>query len=125
MSYLEKAQALYAMVGEGRIMEAYDQFYHANTTKVEATGDVSQGLDTQKELYGQWANSIQERHGGGVTAITADEANGITCVESWVDITFHNGPRIKMEEVAVQKWEGDKIIHERFYYNPGPMMAGQ
>jgi hypothetical protein len=24
-----------------------------------------------------------------------------------------------MEEVAVQKWNGDQIIHERFYYNMG------
>ena len=124
MTYLEKAQALYAMIGEGKSMEAYDAFYHENVTKVEATGDVREGLDTQKEAFNQWQASIQEVHGGGVNSITANEETGITCVESWMDLTFKDGNRFKMEEVAVQKWDGDKIIHERFYYNPGPMMAG-
>ena len=40
-------------------------------------------------------------------------------VESWMDVTMKDGKRNKMEEVAVQKWKGDQIIHERFYYNVG------
>ena len=45
---------------------------------------------------------------------------GVTIVESWMEATFKDGNRMKMEEVAVQKWQGDQIIHERFYYNmPG------
>ena len=40
-------------------------------------------------------------------------------VESWMDVTLKDGKRNMMEEVAVQKWKGDQIIHERFYYNMG------
>ena len=60
---------------------------------------------------------VQEVHDGGVGSITADEENGVTMVESWMDVTYKEGGRMKMEEVAVQKWQGDKIIHERFYHN--------
>jgi hypothetical protein len=40
-------------------------------------------------------------------------------VESLFDATMHDGTRAKMEEVDVQHWQGDLIIHERFYYNIG------
>jgi hypothetical protein len=40
-------------------------------------------------------------------------------VESWMDVTMKDGKRHMMEEVAVQKWKDDQIIHERFYYNMG------
>ena len=38
-------------------------------------------------------------------------------VEAWVDVTFKDGNRMKLEEVAVQQWDGDQIIRKRFYYN--------
>jgi len=56
---------------------------------------------------------------GGVTAITSNEETCVTMVESWMDITFKDGNRMKMEEVAVQTWKDDQIIRERFYYNMG------
>jgi hypothetical protein len=62
-------------------------------------------------------SSIKEVHGGGVTAITSNQEEGITMSESWMEVTFHDGNRMKLEEVAVQKWKKGQIIHERFYYN--------
>jgi len=56
---------------------------------------------------------------GGVTAITSNEETGVTMVESWMDISFKDGNRMKMEEVAVQTWKDDQIIREHFYYNMG------
>ena len=53
------------------------------------------------------------------------EEDKITMSESWMDVTFKDGNRIRMEEVAVQHWEGDQIIKERFYYNPGPMGSAE
>jgi len=44
-----------------------------------------------------------------------------TMVEAWSEVTFQDGNRMKLEEIARQKWHGDQIIEERFYYNPGPM----
>jgi hypothetical protein len=64
-------------------------------------------------------NMIKDVHGTGVNAITANEKEATTMVESWMDVTMKDGKRSKMEEVAVQKWKGDQIIHERFYYNMG------
>jgi hypothetical protein len=63
--------------------------------------------------------TIKEVHGSGVKSITSNEKDATTMVESWMDVTTKDGKRNMMEEVAVQKWKDDQIIHERFYYNMG------
>ncbi len=120
MSYLEKEQNLHAMMGQGQMMEAFEKYYADNVVMVEATGDVFEGKDANRKRGQEFMASIQAMHGGGVGAISSNEAEGITMSESWIDATFEGRGRMKMEEVSVKKWEGDQIVHERFYYNmPG------
>ncbi|MCE7996508.1 MAG: nuclear transport factor 2 family protein [Roseivirga sp.] len=120
MSVLALEQELQGMMGQGQMMEAFEKFYAENVVMVEATGDVREGKDLNRTFEEQWMSSIKEIHGGGVGAITANEETGHTCTESWIDASFKDGNRMKMEEVSVKKWEGDQVVHERFYYNvPG------
>lgn len=35
-------------------------------------------------------------------------------VESWMDVTYQNGMRLKTEQVAVQTWDGDFYNKEIF-----------
>lgn len=120
MSYLQKVSEMYAMMGKGNMMDAFEKYYHEDIVMVEATGEVRKGKSANREFEQQWMASIKEMHGGGVTGITSNEEEGITMVETWGEFTSQDGNRVKMEEVCVQKWQGDQIIHERFYYNtPG------
>ncbi len=120
MSYLQRIKDMYDMIQGGRMIDAFEKYYHEDVVMVEATGEVREGKATNREFELNWLSSVQEVHGAGVTAITSNEDTGQTAVETWMDITFKDGNRMKMEEVAVQKWEGELIIHERFYYNmPG------
>ncbi|UZR97884.1 SnoaL-like domain-containing protein [Chondrinema litorale] len=122
MSYLAKAKELYSMIDQGQIMDAFEKFYHNDIEMIEATGEVRKGKDYNREFETKFMSSIQEMHGGGTDRITANEEDKTTMVSSWMDVTFKDGNRVKMEEVAVQYWQDDLIIKERFYYNPGPMM---
>ena len=37
----------------------------------------------------------------------------------WVfDFTFADGRQATMDELTLQTWAGDRIAHERFYYDP-------
>ena len=120
MSYLQRIKDMYDMVQGGQMIDAFEKYYHEDVVMVEATGEVREGKDKNREFELNWLSSVQEVHGGGVTSITSNEETGQTAVETWMDITYKDGNRMKMEEVAVQKWEGDQIVHERFYYNiPG------
>lgn len=121
MSYFDKAKDMYNMVHTGQFFEAFEKYYAEDVEMIEATGDVRKGKDTSREFEKQFFESVEEVHGGGVNAITANEEEGITMVESWMELTFKEGGRTKMEEVAVQHWEGDQIVKERFYYNAAEM----
>ena len=121
MTYLSKAKELYSMIEQGKMMDAFEKFYHEEVVMHEATGEIREGKDTNRKFEQEWMASIQEMHGGGVGSIASDEENGVTTVESWIDVSFKNGQRYKMEEVAVQQWKDGQIIHERFYYNPPSM----
>lgn len=118
MSYLEKAREFQAMQSQGQTMEAFEKYYAEDCKIVEMpTGEVRQGKDAQRKAIIGWFDTVEEAHGGGVNAITANEEQGTTCCEVWFDITFKGAGRMKMEEVAVQQWKGDQIVEERFYYN--------
>lgn len=120
MTNLERLQDLYGRMAQGQMMEVFEQYYADDVTIVEANGEVRQGKDAQRKALHEWAASIKEMHGGGQGEAMSNEAAGTTSIESWMEATFQDGNRWKMEEIAVQKWEDGKIVHERFYYNmPG------
>ena len=125
MSYLQKITEMYAMIGQGKSMEALEQFYADNVVVIDGPSPARNSKDEQRQAVQQWFGRVKEFHGSGTGSITANEEAGTTTVESWTDITFQDGTRVKMEEVGVQKWEGDKIVHERFYYTVPDSLKGQ
>ena len=122
MTHLELAQKLCAMIGEGKLHEAVDELYADDVEIIEANGDTFKGAETQKGRINEWQAGLDGFHGGGVYAITSNEEDGITMVESYVDVTFKGAPgQMRFEEVAVQTWKDGRIVRERFYYNAGSM----
>lgn len=120
MSYLQKIQDMYRMIDSGKVFEALEQYYHEDVVVIDGHEPPREGKSVQRKALQDWLGMVKEMHDGGTTAITANEETGITMVESWTEITTQDGNRFKMEEVGVQKWEGDQIVHERFYYSmPG------
>jgi ketosteroid isomerase-like protein len=119
MSYYEKAKDIYDMSAKGKLLDAFEKYYHNDVVMVEATGESRKGKDANRKFQEEFMKMIKDFHGTGVRAITSDEKQATTMVESWMDVTMKDGKRSMMEEVAVQKWKDDQIIHERFYYNMG------
>jgi len=118
MSFKDKATEMYNMLQQGKGEEAFEKFYAENVTMIEATGEVRESKDTNRKAQEQWRGMVKEFHGMGVNSITSSEADRSTMVETWVDVTFQNGHRNKMEQIARQKWnEAGQIEEERFYYD--------
>ena len=45
--------------------------------------------------------------------------NGDHVVIRWVfQFETHDGARIRMDELAYQRWQGDRIVEEKFFYDP-------
>lgn len=116
MTYKEKAQDIYNQLGQGKLLDAFDQYYADNVVMTEPAG-TREGKTACREYEVNFLNNIQEFHDLQVTNVGSDEDAATSFVESMMEVTFKDGNRVKMEQVAVQKWEGDKIVHERFYYN--------
>jgi ketosteroid isomerase-like protein len=119
MSYYDKAKDIYDMLAQGKMMDAFEKYYHKDIVMVEATGENRKGKDVNRTFQVEFMGMIKEMHGTGVRAITSNEKEATTMVESWMDVTMKDGTRNMMEEVAVQKWKDDQIVRERFYYNIG------
>ena len=117
MSYYDKAKDIYDMSAQGKALEAFEKYYHNDVEMVEATGEPRKGKEINRKFQLEFMGMIKEFHGSGVKAITSNEKEAVTIVEAWMDVTYKDGRRTLMEEVAVQRWKGDQIIHERFYYN--------
>ncbi|NNC82796.1 MAG: nuclear transport factor 2 family protein [Flavobacteriales bacterium] len=117
MSLKDKISEMYGMVGQGQSLEAFEKFYHDDVKMIECTGEVREGKEANREFQKNWYSQVDQVHDGGVRAVTADDEAGVTMVETWTDMSFKDGNRMKMEEVARQKWKDGKIIEERFYYD--------
>lgn len=117
MSYLQKAKNVYSLLSQGKVLEAFDKYYHDDVVMIEADGKSRQGKETNRHFQEKFVNDIKEFHAAGAKTITSNEDERVTMIESWMDITMKDNTRSMMEEVSVQKWQGDKIIYERFYYN--------
>ncbi len=125
MGVLENAQKLQSMMAEGKTMEAFEELYADNVQIYEMpTGEHRDGKEAQRKAIEGWFGMVKEMHGGGLNSIAANEETGISTAETWTDITMQDGNRMKMEEVAVQKWENGKIVEEKFYYHM-PAQPGQ
>lgn len=116
MSYQAKVRQMYDMIDKGQAMEALDQYYHDDVVVIDGLSEPRNGKEAQRKALAEWFGSVKDYHGSGVSAITANEDEGITTVESWTEITFQDGSKVRMEEIGVQKWEGDKIIHGNFFF---------
>lgn len=115
MSYYQKAKDLFKMIEEGKLLEALDKYYNDNVIIITDEGKIRNGKDEARAYDARLIKEIEEVLGGGVKTITADEERGITMVEFWIELKFKNGYKKKIEEVAVQQWEDDLIIEEKFY----------
>ena len=116
MTYKERTEDIYKMIGEGKLLEAFDKYYSEDVVMTEPRG-TWEGKTACREHEVEFLNYVQEFHNLDVKQIAADEENGIVFHETAMDVTFKDGNRVNMEQVGVQKWEGDKIVHERFYYD--------
>jgi hypothetical protein len=116
MTYKQLATTLYDMIYSGQLLEGFEKFYHDNVVMEEVGEEPRHGKDANRAYEEKFVASIKEIHGGGVDAITSDEENAITMVESSMDVTFKDDTRMHLRQVAVAKWDGEHIVSEKFYH---------
>jgi len=115
MSYKEKITDVYNHIQQGKAMDAFEKYYADNVVMILEDGTPVEGKEANHKREIEFFSNVESFNGMDVAAITTNEKEGQTAVESTMDITFKGGNRTTIEQVATQQWEGDQIIRERFY----------
>jgi hypothetical protein len=103
-------------VNAGKLLEGFEKYYAENVVMQELGEEPRVGKATNRAHEINFLQSMKEIHGGGILSIAEDAENNKTMVESWMDLTFANGYRVNMQQVAVQTWENGLIVNEVFYH---------
>jgi SnoaL-like domain len=108
-----------ARVEQNAHAEAIEEFYAANASMQE------------NQLPPRVGRDLLVRHERGVMARARSVAsqcilpvfvNGERVVIRWVfEFEWLDGSRTRMEELAYQRWENERIAEEQFFYDPAQL----
>jgi ketosteroid isomerase-like protein len=112
----ERVAAFIAMVEADRFVEAIEGFYaeDASMQDNDAPPRLGRAALVAAEEATLAAISIHTR------PVETYLVDGDKVVIRWVfEVTFADGRQGVMDELALQDWQGERIVRERFFYDPG------
>lgn len=117
MSNLQNVKDLHQnYVNAGKLLEGFEKYYAENVVMQELGEEPRVGKNVNRTHEINFLQNIKEVHGGDILSFAEDAVSNKTMVESWMDVTFANGFRVKAQQVAVQTWENGLIVNEIFYH---------
>jgi ketosteroid isomerase-like protein len=114
MSIKAQVQSVIDGILKGKILETFDAYYADDVVMSENRTEERVGKAVNREYEIKFLENVQELHGAKVDRVVID--GDYAAVEWSFDITFKDGNRVKMQQVAVQTWKDGKIIREDFYH---------
>lgn len=107
-------------VVSGAHVEAIEQFYHEDASMRENNKEPRRGRATLMAHEAAALRRVARMHTQPVETFLVD---GDQVAVKWTfDITDAKGVTRRMEEVALQRWRGDRIAEERFFYDPAAIL---
>ena len=112
----QRVIGLIAMVEEGKYVEAIGEFYAENATMQE-NGEPPRGgrdrlMESERKVLA--AHTEARTLPGSSFLLEGDRV-----VIHWnFEFMRADGKRFRMEELALQRWQGERIAEERFFYDP-------
>jgi hypothetical protein len=112
----ERVQAFVALVEQAKYVEALEKFYHPHASMQ----DNQQAPRLGRERLIADERATMARFATMKTdAVTDLLVDGDKVMVRWkFTFTPAEGPPMVMEEIALQRWEDDRIAEERFFYDP-------
>lgn len=109
-------EAFIALVEANEHIRAVEEFHIPDSTMGENLLPPRRGRDAhvanERKVMGR-AKSLTSR------CVRPALVNGDHAVIRWVfEFTWQDGSVTRMEELAWQRWEGEKIAEETFFYDP-------
>ncbi len=103
------------MIEEGKIMEAFEQYYADNIVMQENEGELRVGKEANRAYEKAFVEGITEFHSAKTLGVAWGENYSV--IESSMDVTHKDWGRVARTQVAVQRWADGKVVSEKFYYD--------
>ena len=114
MNIQQIAEDVVKLIREGKNKQAKDTYYADNIISIEGNGDKQEGIDAIHQKSIDWAAQDSEIHSASVSEplIAADHF----ALNIQMDITYKNGYRAILDEIAVYEVKDEKIVFEQFFF---------
>ncbi len=103
------------MILEGKILDGFEKFYADDVVMQDNDYPARVGKDTNRQYEEAFVNGLTEFRGAKV--VNTLISDGIAVVEWWFDYTHKDYGVRNYTQLSVQRWNGGKIVEEKFYYN--------
>lgn len=108
-----------ATVVSGQHVAAIERFYAPEATMQENLNPPRRGRET---LVANERAALARHREIATRPVDFYAIDGDRVVIHWIfDLTTLDGKRFTLDEMSLQRWEGGKIVEERFYYDPAQM----
>ena len=112
----DRVQAFVALVEAGQFVEALEQFYHPDASMQDNQQPPRVGLE--RLIADERATMAR------FTSMTTDPVTDLLIDGDKVMIRWKfsfsgpDSPPLNLEEISLQRWAGDRIAEERFFFDP-------
>ena len=113
--------AFVALVESGDYVGAIEQFYAADASTRENNGAPRVGRDNLMAIERHVMAAHKQIEARRLAPVLID-ADNVAIIWRFEFTTLHGTMRT-MEEVAWQKWRGEQLLEEQFFYDPQQMLA--
>ncbi|MDW5441873.1 nuclear transport factor 2 family protein [Polaromonas sp. SM01] len=117
----QTVQDFIALVEQGHYLEAIEQFYAPDASMQENSQPPRRGRETLLAYERAVMAACSAMRTLPVESCLVD---GDLVVIHWVfEFTRLSGKTMRIDELAHQRWQGEKIVEERFFYDPVAALA--
>lgn len=120
MPHRERVAALVALVEEGMLIDALHEFYAEDARSQD---NQEPPLLGRHRLIANAQHLLRSVRGLRVRAADWMLDGDRTRIRWIYEFTGHDGRRHRQEEVAHQRWRGDRIVEEYIHYDPAQPAA--
>lgn len=103
------------------VEQIYERFYDENVVVQENLQTPRVGRAISIDRQQRMNANVKEVHDFKIGAVLVDGDRSV--IELHLELTTVDGYRIRLEEVGMQTWKNDRIIHERYFYDPSSIQG--
>ncbi|MBD2460240.1 nuclear transport factor 2 family protein [Oscillatoria sp. FACHB-1407] len=112
-------QAVFAdiqnLLSQGKAMDIFEKYYADNVVMQENNAPATVGKEANRARELDFFNNVVEFRKAELKGVAFGDD---LIISEWdLDYTHKEWGSLTYTQVAVQRWQDGKVVHERFYYN--------